>query len=165
MPNVNKYQTLAYFGRELLKKRSLEEGLPMIAHYVKDVIGTDRCSIFMYDARKQECWTILADGVKKITIPSDKGIVGHTLKEKKTIIVNDAYSHPCFLSNVDKESGYVTNNLITTPVFNSKREILGILELLNKKDDFSDEDVKFMIFFAHFISGFLELTKSYMKNK
>jgi len=157
MPNADRYQTLAHFGRDLLEKRSLEEGLPMIANYAKDVIGAQRCSIFMYDAPTKEFWTTLADGVEKIIVPSDKGIVGHTLKEKKPIIANDAYNHPSFLPNVDKETGYVTNNIITAPVFNSKRQILGVLELLNKEEGFNDKDVKFMIFFAHYISGFLEL--------
>jgi len=50
---------------------------------------------------------------------------------------------------VDKETGYKTNNIITTPIFNSKREIIGVLQLLNKDEGFDEDDVKFMIFFAH----------------
>lgn len=157
MPNANRYQTLAQFGKDLLEKRSLEEGLPMIADYAKDIIGAQRCSIFMYDAKMQEFWTTLSDGVEKIVIPSDKGIVGCTFKEKKPIVANDAYTHSSFLPNVDKETGYVTQNIITAPVFSSKREVLGVLELLNKEDGFDEKDVKFMIFFAHYVSGFLEL--------
>ena len=151
------YQKLAEFGRKLLEKRSLLEGIPLISKYAKEVIGAQRCSIFIYDREKEKLWTTLADGVEKIEVDTSKGIVGYTLKEKKPLIIEDPYAHPEFLSEVDKMTGYTTKNIITAPIFNSKREIIGILELLNKEDGFDFEDKKFMVFFAHYISGFLEL--------
>ncbi|MBU1657568.1 GAF domain-containing protein [bacterium] len=161
MKYADTYSKLADFGRELLNKTSLAEGLPHISKYAKDVIKAERCSIFIYDLQKHELWTTIADGVEKIVVPSDKGIVGYTLKIRKPVIANDAYSNPNFLSDVDKKTGYKTENLVAAPIFNSKREIIGVLELLNKEDGFDDEDVKFMIFFAHYVSGFLELVNLY----
>jgi len=166
MKYANTYQSLAKFGRELLDKRSLEEGLPLISTYAKTVIGADRCSIFIHDKADKSFWTTLADGVDRIVIPDDKGLVGFTLSEKKPILSNEPYSHPHFLSDIDKETGYITKSVITAPVFTSKREIIGVLQLINKEGGFDNDDVKFMIFFAHYISGFLELTKVYLaKNK
>lgn len=161
MKYESSYLKLADFGRTLLNKTSLEEGLPMIAKYAKDVIGADRCSIFINDLAHNELWTTIADGVERIIVPSNKGIVGYTLKVKKPVIANDAYSHPHFLSEVDKKTGYVTRNIVTAPIFNSKRQIIGVLQLLNKEDDFDNDDVRFMIFFAHYVSGFLELVNLY----
>ena len=166
MKYANTYQSLAQFGRELLNKKSLESGLPLISEYAKTVIGADRCSIFIHDRVDHSFWTTLSDGVDKIVIPDDKGLVGFTLKEKKPIVSNDPYSHSQFLSDVDKETGYLTQSVITAPVFTSKRDIIGVLQLINKEDGFDKEDVKFMIFFAHYISGFLELTNVFAaKNK
>ncbi len=166
MKYANTYQSLAQFGRELLNKKSLEEGLPLISEYAKTVIGADRCSIFIHDKVDHSFWTTLADGVDKIVISDDKGLVGFTLKEKKPILSNDPYSHPEFLSDVDKETGYLTQSVITAPVFTSKRDIIGVLQLINKENGFDKEDVRFMIFFAHYISGFLELTNVFAeKNK
>jgi len=163
MKYSDSYIKLANFGRELLEKKSLAEGLPLIAKHAKEVIDARRCSIYMYDEKDDELWTTLADGIEKIIIPSDKGIVGTTIREKKPLIVNDAYSHPDFLSTIDKETGYVTVNLITAPIFNSRRDIIGVLQLINKDGGFDNEDVKFMIFFAHYVSGFLELISKYKK--
>ena len=157
------YAKLAQFGRELLHKNSLLEGMPLISKYVKEVIGAQRCSIFIYDLEKQELWTTLSDGVEKIKVAADKGIVGHTLQLRKPILENNPYENFHFFNDIDKETGYQTHNLITAPIFNSKRQIIGILELLNKEGGFDTEDVKFMIFFAHYISGFLELTTLYLK--
>ena len=168
MKRNSPYTKLADFGRKLLDKKSLVEGLPLISTYAKDVIGAKRCSIFIYDEKACQLWTTIADGIEKITIPCDKGIVGYTLSEKKPLVVNEPYKHPKFLAEIDAESGYKTHNLITAPIFNSRREIIGILELLNKEEEFDNEDMKFMIFFAHYVSGFLELTNIYLneeKNK
>ncbi|MDY0122164.1 MAG: GAF domain-containing protein, partial [Sulfurimonas sp.] len=59
------YKKLADFGRNLLSKTSLVDGLPLISKYAKEVIGADRCSIFINDLEKNELWTTLADGVEK----------------------------------------------------------------------------------------------------
>jgi len=156
-----KYAKLADFGRELLSAQSIEDGLPLISRYAKEVIRADRCSVFIYDNTSHELWTTLADGIEKIIVNSDKGIIGYTLQERTPLIVNDPYRHEHFLSEVDKDTGYKTQSIITAPIFNSKREIMGVLELLNKEGGFNDEDMKFMIFFAHYISGFLELVNAY----
>ena len=66
-------------------------------------------------------------------------------------------SNAHFLSNIDNCTGYKTRSIITAPIFNSQREIQGVLELLNKDGGFDNDDVKFMVFFSHYISGFLEL--------
>jgi len=151
------YLKLSDFGRELLNKKSLADGIPLISKYAKEVLSSQRCSIFIYNAATNELKTTLADGIKEILIDANKGVVGHTLNEKKPLIVNDPYTNIHFLSDIDEDSGFMTHNLITAPIFNSQREIVGVLELLNKKGGYNDEDKKFMIFFAHYISGFLEL--------
>ena len=163
MKYVDSYMKLANFGRELLNKKSLGEGLPHIAKYAKDVIDARRCSIYMYDRQSDELWTTLADGIEKIIIPSNKGIVGNTIRERKPLIVNDAYAHPDFHQGIDEETGYVTVNLITAPIFNSSRDIIGVLQLINKDGGFDNEDIRFMVFFAHYVSGFLELIVKYKK--
>ena len=157
MSQAKNYTKLAEFGRELLYKTSLIDGLPLISKYAKDVIGADRCSIFINDLERKELWTTLSDGVDKIIIPQGKGIVGQAIEEEKSILVNDLSTNPHFMADVDEETGYKTHNIVASPIFNSEREVVGVLELLNKEGGFEDSDVKFMKFFAHYISGFLEL--------
>jgi len=157
MGDAKNYTKLAEFGRELLFKKSLIDGLPLISKYAKDVIRADRCSIFINDLESKELWTTLSDGVDKIIIPQGKGIVGQAIEEQKSVLVNDVYSNEHFMADVDEETGYTTKNLVACPIFNSEREVVGVLELLNKEGGFDESDVKFMKFFAHYISGFLEL--------
>jgi GAF domain-containing protein len=164
MKYTKTYSKLADFGRELLNKKSLTEGIPLISKYAKDVIGSQRCSIFIYDEERNKLWTTLSDGMEEIVVPYDQGIVGYTLKTKKPIIANNPYENPHFLPDIDKSSGFKTLNLITAPIFNSNRKVIGILELLNKEGGYDDEDMKFMIFFAHYVSGFLDLINQIKKS-
>lgn len=157
MISSTSYSALAEFGQSLLKRPTLSEGLPMISEYAKKVSGAERCSIFIYNPKLQMLWTTLADGVEKIMVHADDGIVGHTLKEGKPILVNNPYEDERFLPSIDNKTGFVTENIASIPVFNSNRQIIGVFQLLNKLGGFTREDAKFMIFFAHYISGYLEL--------
>ena len=157
-----RYSKLADFGKNLLGVSSLSESLPIISKYAKEVIGAERCSIFVYSEDRDTLWTTLADEAEPIVVPANRGIVGHTLKVKKPVIVFDASMDPLYLREIEEETGYKINNIITAPVFNSQREIIGVLELLNKPKGFDNDDVKFMIFFAHYISGYIELATRYV---
>lgn len=157
MVSAMSYSALAEFGRTLLKRPTLQEGLPIISEYAKQVSGAERCSIFIYNPKIQMLWTTLADGAEKIMVHQDDGIVGHTVKEGKPILVNNPYDDPRFLAMIDQKTGFVTENIASIPIFDSTRRIIGVFQLLNKPGGFSREDAKFMIFFAHYISGYLEL--------
>ena len=145
------------FGKKLLEFESLEMGLDFISQTAKELVGADRCSIFMHNAKNDELWSMYADATQKITMPSDMGIVGHTIRIKKPIIDNDPYDSTYFLPDVDMQTGYYTQNILTSPIFDSKKEIVGVIELLNKKGGFSKEDMEFLSFFAHYVSGYIEL--------
>ena len=157
MKNAQTHTKLADFGRELLYKTSLAEGLPLVSKYAKEIIGADRCSMFIYNPDKNEFWTTLADGVDRIVISADKGIVGETLRRKKPILENAVHSNPYFMGDLDKITGYTTKNVITAPIFDYKKEVGGVLELLNKEGGFQESDLKYMKFFAQYVGEFIEL--------
>ena len=154
---ITKYEQLSEFGRCLAGKNSLVDGLPYISKNAKEIIGADRCSLFIYNRSENELWTLLADDSQKIVIPFDMGIVGQTIKLQKAIVENEPYDNPYFMADVDMKTGYYTQNILTAPIFNSKREIIAVLQLLNKEGEFDKKDLECLTFFAHYISGFIEL--------
>jgi GAF domain-containing protein len=129
----------------------------MISEYAKQESGAERCSIFIYNQKLQMLWTTLADGIEKIMVHQDDGIVGHTVKDAKPILVNNPYEDDRFFHAIDNKTGFVTENIASIPIFDSTRHVIGVFQLLNKPGGFSREDAKFMIFFAHYISGYIEL--------
>jgi len=155
------FAKLATFGRKLLNKPALEEGMHLIADYAKEITQAQRSSIFLHDKAKKVLWTTLADSIDHIKIPDTKGIAGKTLRIKEEIVVNNPYADPDFLTTIDEQSGFVTKNIVSVPIFDSSKKVIGVLQVLNKEGGFDTNDVKFIKFFVHYISTYLELASIY----
>ena len=155
---MKKFKQIAQFGQKLMVLSDMDKALELIAQEAKTLLNANRCSIFIVDQEDKILWTKLSDGVGRIVVSLNTGIVGHTYQSQKPQIVNTPYTDDTFLQAIDKKSGYETKNIITVPIFDSKREVIGIIELLNKvKSDFDDNDLATLTFFANYVSGSLEL--------
>jgi len=155
---MRKTTQIAEFGQKLMAMGKVDNALDLIADEAKELLNADRCSIFIVDEEDKMLWTKVANGMGRIVLCLDSGIVGDTYMKKEPQLVNNPYEDERFLQNIDKKSGYVTRNMITTPIYNSKREIIGIIQLLNKsRGDFNEDDLADLAFLANYVSGSLEL--------
>ena len=155
---MSKAKEIAKFGKELMALDDMDKVLELISGEAKRLLNTDRCSIFIVDKEDEMLWTKVSDGIGRIVISLDAGIVGDTYKQQAPQIVNKPYEDTRFLPSIDKKTGYVTKNIITVPVFDSKRDVLAIIQLLNKsRFDFDEKDLETLTFFANYVSGSLEL--------
>lgn len=155
---MEKLHEIADFGKKLMGIDGIEESLELIADEAKRLVDAERCSLFIVDKDDKMLWTRLSDGIGRIVISTDSGVVGETYKKKEAQIVNDPYNDPRFLQNIDKKSGYTTKNILAVPIFDSQREVIGVIQLLNKsRSDFEQKDLSTMTFFANYVSGSLEL--------
>ncbi len=155
---MDKFNQIADFGKELASLETSENALLLIGEEAKRLVGADRCSLFIVDKEDAMLWTKLSDGMGRIVIGSDSGIVGDTYLKQKPQIVNKPYEDERFLPHIDKKSGYTTKNILTVPIFNSKHEVMGIIQLLNKsRSDFHSNDLETIAFLANYVSGSLEL--------
>jgi GAF domain-containing protein len=152
------YQRIAVFGKRLAQHENLENALSEISEEAKAIISAERCSIFMVDFNSQMIWSKLSDGIGKIVLGIDTGIVGETIKAKNPIMVNNPYEDPRFSPKIDDKSGFVTRNILAIPILNSKQEVIGVIQMLNKHTgDFTYDDEGIMNFFANYVSGTMEL--------
>jgi len=155
---MKKFNQIAEFGKKLMAMDDIQKVLELVADEAKSLVDADRCSIFIVDKEDEILWTKLSDGIGRIVIGLDSGIVGVTYETNEPQIVNNPYEDERFLQNIDKKSGYTTKNMITVPIFDSKRNVMGIMQLLNKKRfDFDSKDLELLTFFANYVSGSLEL--------
>ena len=155
---MKKFNQIAEFGQKLMSLDDLSQVLELISQEAKSILNAQRCSIFIVDKENHILWTKLSDGISRIVIALDAGIVGDTYTTQKPQVVNDPYHDKRFIKSIDKKSGYTTKNIIAVPIFGSKREVIGIIELLNKAEsDFNTKDLESLTFFANYVSGSLEL--------
>lgn len=134
---------LSKIARTLNAQVSLDNLLITIAEQTSLVLNADRCTVFLYDKEKNELWSKVALGMasEEIRFSADKGFAGHVLKTGETIIIQDAYKDSRFNKEIDKKTGYRTYNILCMPIRNIKYEIIGVFQVLNKKDgDFTEAD-------------------------
>lgn len=152
------YSKIAEFGRKLVVENEIEDALEVISEEAKKIVQAERCSIFIVDREAMMLWTKHSDGIGRIAIGLDSGIAGDTYQKQQPQIVNKPYDDARFLPKIDEKTGFVTRNILTIPIFDSKRDIIGIIQMLNKIDgDFDAEDERMLAFLANYVSGTLEL--------
>ena len=81
------------------------------------------------------------EGVRDLTLTMGQGILGEVAASGKAIRVDDARRDQRFDSSVDRQTGFITKSILATPMLR-REEILGVLEVINKKDgsSFTEED-------------------------
>ncbi|EMY15911.1 stage II sporulation protein E [Leptospira weilii str. Ecochallenge] len=111
--------------------------LPLIMLYSKDLLEADASSLFLLDETEEFLYCEVALGEKGEIIQKygrldiGQGIAGWVAKEKKPIILEDAYSDSRFNPSWDQKTGYRTRSLVCVPLF-IESKIIGTLEILNK---------------------------------
>ncbi len=128
----------------------LDKLLGLILDAAVKSTDADRGTVYLVDSIKQELWSKVFGGENMIEIrlPIGKGIAGAVAQLGETINIPEAYSDPRFNPEVDKRSGYRTRNILCMPMKNKDGTIIGVFQLLNKKDGpFTSDD-------EHFIDAF-----------
>jgi tRNA A-37 threonylcarbamoyl transferase component Bud32 len=83
--------------------------------------------------------------VARIVLPLGRGIAGTVAKTGEIINIADAYADPRFDSATDSLSGFHTRTILAAPLRTPQGEIVGVVELLNKRNRvFSKEDEEFL---------------------
>jgi signal transduction histidine kinase/CRP-like cAMP-binding protein len=125
----------------------LDKLLDVILETAVKSIGADRGTLYLVDEFKSEIWskTLHGSEVIEIRLPIGKGLSGYVAKTGETINIPDAYSDVRFNPEIDKKSGYRTNNVLCMPMRNRNGKIIGVFQMLNKRGGpFMTQDEEFI---------------------
>jgi adenylate cyclase len=127
----------------------LEATLQIVMEQARILMQADRSTLFLHRKEMGELWTKVevADRstMVEIRIPANRGIVGYVASTGKALNISDAYKDPRFDPTTDKKTGYITQNILCLPVFNSANELIGVTQLINKhQGSFTSSDEEFM---------------------
>jgi phosphoserine phosphatase RsbU/P len=122
------------------------------ADLARDLVGADRCSVWLIDENAGELWTKVAHGVNELRIPLGAGLVGACVTRNETITANNAVADSRLFLTVDSSTGYRTLSVLVVPL-RADGKVIGALQVLNKPGGFSDEDMQLLGFMASYAAS------------
>jgi len=157
MSELGRIKILLSSAERISREQNTDRLLVMLSDLAREVLGVDRCSLFLLDREKGELWTKVAHGVKEIRVPASKGIVGWVAQKGESLVVKDAYQDPRFNPEVDRETGYRTKNILAIPLFDKTGNVLGVFQAVNKlSGGFSEEDLELFTLLGSYASSAIE---------
>jgi len=135
------------------KLEDLEELLALIMKSAVDILVAEAGSLLLTDQETGELvFRVLEGGATELVgrrLPRGAGIVGTVAETGEPVIIDDAANDPRWDPAVDKDTGFVTKTIVAVPL-QLQDDVLGVLELLNKRDgtSFTDVDATLLATFA-----------------
>ncbi|MFA6541525.1 MAG: ATP-binding protein [Bacteroidota bacterium] len=145
--HINKLNILIDAAKSVNSTLDLDKLLEVILETAIKSISADRGTLYVVDELKGEIWSKALRGTEviEIRLPLGKGLAGYVAKTGEIVNIPDAYNDPRFNPEVDKRSGYRTNNMLTMPMRNRDGKIIGVFQMLNKKGGpFTSQDEEFI---------------------
>jgi len=132
---VIELSTIVEATKRLNSTLDLAELLNIILQLTTRHTGAERGTVFLVDHERNEIWSLVGIGLdqQEIRLPVTRGIAGWVAQHGETVNLADAYTDPRFESEVDLRLGFRTRSLLCQPIRNKDGEIIGVLQLLNKK--------------------------------
>jgi HD-GYP domain-containing protein (c-di-GMP phosphodiesterase class II) len=150
---VNRYRyelgELIHIARAMTTVRDVDQLLGLILEKARFVTGADAGSIYIVEHGSGGAHLRFKltqnDSVKfdsrEFTMPlSERSVAGCAAIRKSTLNIADVYDLPPgssyqFDSSFDRRTGYMTRSMLVAPLISQRDEVIGVIQLINKKRD------------------------------
>jgi signal transduction histidine kinase len=133
----------------------LEEVLNLIMKYANIVTDAVASTLMLLDEKTGELVFSVPTGpnaehLKDVRIPPGAGVAGWVAEKQTYLLVPDTRKDDRFYPRIDDMTGMETRSLLCVPM-KSKRKLIGVLEVMNKKDNsfFTQDDALILSVFSH----------------
>ncbi|MCX6079458.1 MAG: GAF domain-containing protein [Chloroflexi bacterium] len=140
--------------RQLTSTLELQPLLKSILESAVSILNTEAGSLFLVDEQTDELIfevTVgpVAQNLVGQRLPPGSGFVGKAVNIRRPVIVNNVAAHTTWNPATDKQTGFITRAILAVPL-EVKGRIIGVIEIINKKDGnfFSDDDQNLLSAFA-----------------
>ena len=140
-------EMLLNVSRRVAAIETLDEVLATLVEMTTFEIGAERGTLFLNDPITDELYSRFAQGnfQREIRILNTSGVAGHVFQSGEGAIIDDAYNDSRFNRTVDEQTGFKTRNILCAPVRTVKDELIGVIQVLNKKQgEFEEEDLSLL---------------------
>ncbi len=135
---INKLHYFIEVAKRVNSTIQIDELLKIILEIALEITNADRGTVYLVDEEASEIWSkvLMGDEITEIRLPIGKGIAGYVAQTGETINIKDAYQDPRFNPEVDMKTGYRTKTILCQPIKDKDGKIVGVFQLINKKDGF-----------------------------
>nr|WP_275900941.1 HD domain-containing phosphohydrolase [Paenibacillus periandrae] len=154
------------YAAKIANERRLDHLIMLMADMGREMIVSDRCTVWLIDKQNNELYSTVAHGVPQLRLPRDAGLVGHSITTGQPIFIEDAYKNTEFKDvlesgaiAMDLKTGYRTKALMVIPFRNNEGEIMGAYQAVNKltaEEQFSKKDLEHLTLAASYAGKSLE---------
>ncbi len=129
---------LVRIAASLNRTRDPSKAMRMMVSEVSNLLDADRTTIYELVPSEQMLRGLAVQGEHslQVGVGLGAGIAGMVAATGKAINLKDAYRHPRFDPRFDKHTGYRTRSMLVVPMRNPKREVIGVVQVLNKRDGY-----------------------------
>ncbi|MFE5319062.1 HD domain-containing phosphohydrolase [Paenibacillus sp. NPDC056579] len=154
------------YASKIADERRLDQLLLLMADMGRQMVLSDRCTVWLLDKETNELYSKVAHGVPPLRLPAGAGLVGHCIAAGKPIFIDDAYHNDEFKHvlesgaiAMDRQTGYRTKALMVIPFYNTDGDIMGAYQAINKltaEGQFSVKDLEQLTLVAAYAGKSLE---------
>jgi HD-GYP domain-containing protein (c-di-GMP phosphodiesterase class II) len=147
------------YTAKIAGEKKLQNVLVLMANMGREMVVSDRCTVWLIDAAREELFTVVAHGVGEIRIPYGSGLVGAAICSGEPIFIDDAYADGRHNADNDRKTGYRTKAIMTIPFRNNEGQVIGAYQAINKltsAEVFSERDMQYLSLAASYSGKSLE---------
>lgn len=144
------------YAARIAQEQDTDRLLQLNADMARDLVGADRCSIWLVDVKSRQIHTTVAHGVGEIRVDLGYGLVGACVAQAQPVLVNDTSKDNRFLNRVDQGSGYLTQAVLAIPLCSADGNVIGAFQAVNKPGGFLDSDVALLGFAGSYSAAAIE---------
>jgi len=116
----------------------LEQLLQLIMHEAEAAVDAAASCVALYEPSGRLLHIKFASGeaskgVQGLALELGGGVLGACAAERKALRVNNVYQDRRFGASIDRQTGFTTKSILAVPIMR-RDELLGVLEVINKKD-------------------------------
>jgi GAF domain-containing protein len=130
---------------EFPTSEALEQGiealLQQLVRSISHLTDAERVTLYLIDPKSGDLWSRAGEGIghRDVRISAGEGIVGWVATHAEFVNVPDAAEDERFDRESDQRTGWRTHSVVCAPVHGHGDELIGVLEVVNKRIGIFDE--------------------------
>ncbi|HOK87973.1 MAG TPA: HD domain-containing protein [Fervidobacterium sp.] len=143
---------VVYVAAKLNSNLRLNDLLKEIQNEICTIVNASAASILMYEGDYLRFLVTVgkvSGKIESIPVPMES-IAGAIFQEGKAMTFNNLENNPAHFKGVDRAAQFKTKNIVGSPIW-VEDEKIGVIEVLNKDEGFTEEDEQTVDLFARLI--------------